>query len=101
MVVVEGLEMKGGGKTYLRIKGCEELTEEEEEIARGKGLYLSGVKIKRFEQVVEICKKAENDAKVLLTTITTVDFGGYCSSNDNLNMALLVLDKMSNFYNFI
>lgn len=84
-------------KVYLLIRSCEELTEEE--IIMGN--YMSTVKMKRFEQTVEIYQRPEKDDKILMTIVTVADFGGYCSKADNLNMSLQVLGNMQNFYNFL
>jgi Trp operon repressor len=63
------------------------------------------VRIKKWEQILEICSKRqdkEKDEKILLTILTISDFGGYCSKSDNLNMTLHVLPKnISNFYNYL
>ncbi len=62
---------------------------------------MGSMRMKKFDQILEICRKSEIDSKILMTTITTVDFGGYCSIGDNMNMGMLVLDNMQSFYNFV
>ena len=84
-------------KMYLLVKSCEELTEEEMIL----GNYMSTVRMKKFDQTVEMCQRSEKDDKVLMTIITNADFGGYCSKADNLNMSLHILNNVQNFYNFL
>jgi hypothetical protein len=36
-----------------------------------------------------------------MTIISQLDFGGYCSNNDNLNMGLHSLGNIYNFYNYL
>lgn len=84
-------------KVYLLIRSCDELTEEELIL----GNYMSTVRMKKFDQTIEICQRTEKDDKVLMTVLTTADFGGYCSKTDNLNMSLHLLNNINNFYNFL
>ncbi len=65
------------------------------------GNYMSTVRMKKFDQTVEMCQRSEKDDKVLMTIVTCADFGGYCSKSDNVNMSLHVLNNVQNFYNFL
>ncbi len=48
-----------------------------------------------------MCQKHEKDDKLLVTILTTADFGGYCSKSENFNMSLQILNNIPNFYNFL
>lgn len=65
------------------------------------GNYISTVKMSKFDQTIELCQKHSKDDKLLITILTTADFGGYCSKSDNFNMTQQILNNIPNFYNFL